>query len=118
MTRVLDRYAFTVRPLTTEEGGGFLCEFADVPGVIGDGASVEDAIADGRKALKATLAALKQLGRTVPQPVVSSGQWRMRAPRSLHRRLAERAKNEGVSLNTLAVALIAEGLGRRGKDAA
>ena len=31
--------------------------------------------------------------------------------KSLHRRLAERAKREGVSLNTLAVTLLAEGLG-------
>jgi predicted HicB family RNase H-like nuclease len=40
----------------------------------------------------------------------------MRVPRSLHRRLAERAKAEGVSLSTLAVTLVAEGLGRRGRD--
>jgi hypothetical protein len=30
-----------------------------------------------------------------------------------HRRLAERARREGVSLNTLAVTLLAEGLGER-----
>jgi antitoxin HicB len=40
----------------------------------------------------------------------------MRVPKSLHRRLAERAKAEGVSLNTLAITLLAEGLGRRGRD--
>ena len=40
----------------------------------------------------------------------------MRVPKSLHRRLAERTKAEGVSLNTLAVTLLAEGLGRRGHD--
>jgi antitoxin HicB len=45
-----------------------------------------------------------------------SGRWNMRVPKSLHRRLAERAKAEGVSLNTLAVTLLAEGLGRRGRD--
>jgi hypothetical protein len=32
----------------------------------------------------------------------------MRVPKSLHRRLAERAKAEGVSLNTLAVTLLAK----------
>jgi hypothetical protein len=35
-----------------------------------------------------------------------SGKSQLRAPKSLHRRLAERAKREGVSLNTLAVTLI------------
>lgn len=112
-----EQYAFTVRPLTKEEGGGFLCQFPDVPGVMGDGATVETAIGDGRKALKAALTALKQVGRPTPQPARPSGQWRMRAPRSLHRRLAERAKTEGVSLNTLAVTLLAEGLGRRERGA-
>lgn len=113
MARDWEKYAFTVRPLTKEEGGGFLCEFPDVPGIIGDGSTVEAAIADGRRALKAAILALKQVGRSVPKPARPTGQWRMRAPRSLHRRLAERAKREGVSLNTLAVTLLAEGLGRR-----
>lgn len=39
-----------------------------------------------------------------------SGQWIMRAPKSLHAALAARAKEEGVSLNTLTVTLLAQGL--------
>jgi antitoxin HicB len=118
MSRTIDHYAFTVRPLPKEDGGGFLCEFSDVPGIMGDGQTVEAAILDGRKALKATIASLKQIGRSLPEPAKASGQWRMRAPRSLHQRLAARAKAEGVSLNTLALTLLAEGLGKREKDAA
>ncbi len=118
MKQEIEHYSFTVRPLAKEEGGGYLCEFPDIPGVLGDGKTVEAAIVDARKALKAALATLKELGRPVPQPTIASGQWRMRAPRSLHQRLAARAKTEGVSLNTLAVTLISEGLGRRaGKNA-
>lgn len=117
MSREWEKYPFTVRPLTKEEGGGFLCEFPDFPGVLSDGSTVDAAIADARQALKAALTVLKQVGRPAPKPVRPTGQWRMRAPRSLHRRLAERAKREGVSLNTLAVSLLAEGLGRRDKDA-
>jgi predicted HicB family RNase H-like nuclease len=40
----------------------------------------------------------------------------LRALRSLHRSLAERAKREGVSLNMLAVPLLAEGLGHRAAE--
>jgi predicted HicB family RNase H-like nuclease len=40
----------------------------------------------------------------------------MRVPRSLHRRLAERAKAEGVGLNTLPLILLAEGLGQCRRD--
>jgi predicted HicB family RNase H-like nuclease len=35
----------------------------------------------------------------------------VRTPKNLHRKLAELSKREGVSLNTLAVSLLAEGVG-------
>jgi len=73
-------YPFTVRPLSKEDGGGFLCEFPDLPGVMGDGGSVEEAIADGRKALKAALATLRQMGRKAPEPTRASGQCWLHAP--------------------------------------
>jgi antitoxin HicB len=112
MRNLLETYPFTVRRLSEQEGGGFLCEFSDVPGVFGDGKTAMAAIKDGQKALESALMALRETGRKIPQVSGPSGQWRMRAPRSLHQRLAARAKAEGVSLNALAVSLLAEGLGR------
>lgn len=118
----LEEYPFTVRPLIKEEGGGYLCEFPDVPHCMGDGETVEEAIRDGRDALWSCLETLRELGRPIPPPSrpkdeeAYSGRWNMRVPRSLHRRLAERARVEGVSLNTLAVTLLAEGLARRERD--
>jgi len=44
---------------------------------------------------------------------VYRGEWRQRAPKSLHAALARRAEREGVSLDTLATTMLAEGLGRR-----
>jgi|GEM_PF-115836 len=41
-----------------------------------------------------------------------NGRMLLRMPRSLHARLAEQAGREGVSINQLAVAFLAEGLGR------
>jgi len=46
-------------------------------------------------------------------PASASGKVLARLPRSMHRQLAARAKTEGVSLNSLVLAFIAEGLGRR-----
>ncbi len=43
----------------------------------------------------------------------ASGKFVARVPKSIHARLSTRAKAEGVSLNTLVLTLIAEGLGRR-----
>ncbi len=106
-------YPFTVRRLADDEGGGYLIEFPDLPGCMADGATPENAIHEGADALRSWLDTHRELGRPVPAPASYSGTWRLRAPKSLHRRLAERAKTEGVSLNTLAVSLLSEGLGAR-----
>jgi antitoxin HicB len=117
MTKLED-FPFTVRPLAAADGGGYLCEFPDVPGCMGDAETIEDAIRDGRAALWSCIEALRDLDRPIPAPSTPeaqrfSGRWLMRVPKGLHQRLAEQAKAEGVSLNTLAATLLAEGLGYR-----
>ena len=105
---------FEIRPLTDEEGGGYLVEFPDYPGCMADGETPEEAMVEGRDALTSYLETLKALGR--PAPVAGNaygGQWRQRVPKSLHAALARRAAHEGVSLNMLVTALLAEGLGAR-----
>lgn len=42
---------FEIRPLTTDEGGGYLIEFPDYPGCVADGETPEDAILEGHDAL-------------------------------------------------------------------
>ena len=107
-------YPFSVRPLAAEEGGGYLVEFPDLPGCISDGETVDEAIANGMDAKQAWVAVAMEQGRPIPEPGGQlSGKWVQRVPRSVHARLVERAAREGVSLNTLVVSLIAEGLGKR-----
>ena len=106
-------YPFMVRPLAAEEGGGYLIEFPDLPGCISDGESVEEAVSNGMEAKREWIAAARELGREMPDAGGQlSGKWVQRVPRSLHTRLVERAEREGVSLNTLVITLIAEGLGK------
>ena len=112
----LDQYRFTVRPMTAEEGAGYLIEFPDVPLCMSDGPTVEEAIANGRDALKCCLLTMKEFGDPIPKPgssAIASGQFRLRVPKTIHARLTNRAEQEGVSLNTLVTAMIAEGLGKR-----
>lgn len=109
-------YAIVLRALTPEEGGGFFAEIPDLPGCMGDGRTGPEAIADVQAAARTWAAEAKRLGRTVPRPGEAeaySGKWLQRVPRNLHRRLASRAKQEGVSLNTLAATILAEGLAHR-----
>jgi antitoxin HicB len=114
-------YPFQVRPLPEEEGCGYLIEFTDLPGCLSDGETIEEAVTNGADAVRSWVETAREFGDPVPPPSrpsddAYSGRWNMRVPKSLHRRLAERAKAEGVSLNTLAITLLAEGLGRRGRD--
>jgi antitoxin HicB len=109
-------YPFEIRPLAAEEGGGYLITFPDFSECVSDGGSVEEAIANGRQALKETIAALRERGLPVPAPGREkgpSGKFVARVPRSVHAKLASRARAEGVSLNTLVVSLLSEGLGKK-----
>ena len=115
MAKLAD-YPFEVRPLTANEGGGYLVSYPDFAECISDGETVEEALANGRDALKATIAALKEKGLSVPGPnggSVASGKFVARVPKTVHARLATRARSEGVSLNTLVVSLLSEGLGKK-----
>ena len=111
-------YPFEIRPLSSEEGGGYLITFPDLPGCLSDGETPEEAIRNGRDALKSWLKTAEEYGDEIPLPSTqASGKFVQRFPKSLHAQLITRAKSEGVSLNTLVVSLVAQGLGRRQGEA-
>ena len=111
--RNLDQYRFTVRPLSNEEGGGYLVEYPDIPGCMSDGETIQEAIANGREALRDCMEVFKESGRKVPKPSIEAAQWRQRLPRTLYSKLTKQAENEGVSINSLVTAIIAEALGAK-----
>ena len=107
-------YPFEVRPLAEEDGGGYLVSFPDFSECISDGETIEEALVNGQDALQATIAALKAKKLPVPSPNsggIASGKFVARVPKSIHAQLTFRARAEGVSLNTLVLTFIAQGLG-------
>ena len=117
-----EAYSHVVSPIDAADGGGFMFTMPDIPGVVADGATELQAIADGRQAFIATVSAMADMGQEIPAPAFNaddftpasaSGKILARLPRSMHLQLSARAKTEGVSLNSLVLAFIAEGLGRR-----
>lgn len=114
--RDLTQYPFEIRPLSNEDGGGFLISFTDFTECISDGETPEEAIHNGLDALQETISALESMGLPIPEPGSGgsySGKFIQRVPKTLHARLAMRAKQEGVSMNTLVTSFLAEGLGVR-----
>jgi antitoxin HicB len=111
--RKIGEYRITIRPLSKDEGGGYLVEYPEIPGCMSDGETIEEAIANGKEALRDCLDVFKESGRKAPKPGVEAAQWRQRLPRTLYMKLTERAKSEGVSINSLVTAMIAEAIGSR-----
>ncbi len=109
-------YPFTIRPLTVTDGGGYLIEYPDLPGCVSDGATIDEAIVNGQDAARSWLKTAAAHGDVIPEPqqpnMNYSGKWVMRVPKYLHRGLAQRAEQEGVSLNQFAATLLAHGLGQ------
>jgi antitoxin HicB len=115
-------YARVISHLSDEDGGGYLVTFPDLPGVMADGESIEEALRHAQDSFESAVAALVDMGRDIPAPTFKpddvaapdlSGKFVTRVPKSIHAQLARCARAEGVSLNSLVLALLAEGLGRR-----
>jgi len=61
-------YSFTVRPLSDDEGGGYLVEFPDLPGCMSDGETIEEAIVNAEDAMRCWIEAMREAGRPIPPP--------------------------------------------------
>lgn len=106
-------YEIKLRKLSEEEGGGWLAEIPTLPGCMSEGETPEEAITNLDDAKKSWIETCLELGRPVPEPVTDefSGQLRIRIPKTLHRTLAERAKEEKVSLNQYINYQLSRGVG-------
>jgi predicted RNase H-like HicB family nuclease len=112
-----EAYGHIIAPLSEDDGGGYMITFPDLPGCMSDGETLEETLANGRDAFNSWIAAQEDMKRQIPAPTHYDDEGKpvkfvQRLPRSLHASLQARAKAEGVSINTLVLALIAEGLGR------
>ncbi len=64
----LSKYPFKIRPLSKEEGGGYMISCTDFSECISDGETIAEAIENGMDALQETIAALESLEQPVPEP--------------------------------------------------
>jgi antitoxin HicB len=100
----------------SDEDAAYVATCPEFPGLSGVGASAEEALGELREAMEMAFDTYREEGWELPSPrsvPAYSGQLRLRMPKSLHASLASEAEADGVSLNTLAVSLLASGLGQR-----
>jgi len=96
------------------ESGGYFAEIPDLPGCMTHAETFEELPSMIEDAKKAWIETRLEKGLPVPEPSEEeeySGKFVVRMLKSLHAKLAEQAKKEGVSLNQYVVSLLAEAIG-------
>jgi predicted RNase H-like HicB family nuclease len=98
--------------LIPDPDGGYIFEYPDLPGCIGQIDDLGDLAEVAEDVRHLWLSTAFELGKSIPLPSMPeeySGKFVVRVPKSLHRRLAETANDEGVSLNYLIGSILASG---------
>ena len=102
MTKEVDRY--TYRVTWSEEDGEYVGLCAELPSLSWLAKSPEKALSGVRKLVRETIADLKKSKEVVPDPISTrpySGKFMVRVPPDVHRMLAIKAAESGVSINRL-----------------
>jgi predicted RNase H-like HicB family nuclease len=110
----MNKYSFDIA--WSQEDEGYIATCPEFPGLSAFGENPTTALAEAEIALLGFIDTYEEQRIPLPKPDVRqaySGQFRVRVPKSLHGKLAEQAKREGVSLNTLIVSYLSERVGRR-----
>lgn len=101
-------YTFT---LAQGEDAIWTAQVLELPGVIAEGDTADEAVTEGREALAEMLAYYLDEGRSIPEPFETrefSGRTELRLNPELHRRVVKLAAEQGVSLNRWLAAAVAD----------
>jgi antitoxin HicB len=117
----LDYYmnlAYPIRIYPEPDGSGYTAEIPDLPGCITCADTLDELWAMIQDAKRGWLELALEDGDPIPEPSWPveegvSGKFTVRMPRSLHRKLIEQARREGVSLNQFVNVTLAETVGYR-----
>lgn len=112
------RLPYAVRIYREPDGSGFTAEIPDLPGCITCADTLDEVWALIDDAKRGWLELALADGDPIPEPAPMleeqpSGKFTVRVPRSLHRKLSEEARREGVSLNQFVTVALAETVGVR-----
>ena len=112
------QYQVNLRPISEEDGGGWLAEIPDLSGCYSDGETPEEALTNLGEAKKTWFITALKRGQDIPTPSKYlegedfSGKFTLRLPKSLHRDLAIFASKEDISLNSYILSLLSYNFGK------
>ena len=116
MVKSLEYYMdlpYRVEIIEDKADGGFALHHPELPGCITCAATVEEGLKLLEDAKRSWISACLEDGISVPEPIRLedySGQFKLRLPKSLHKRLSEKSSEEGVSMNQYCVYLLSKGI--------
>ncbi len=103
--------------LKRDEDGDFVGRIEELQGCVAHGKDESEAILSLKRIQELWILDCLDSGEPIPLPKedtpLPSGKWVQRVPRSLHKKLSERAEQEEVSLNQLVTSILSESVGSK-----
>ena len=103
------KYPFTIEQ---DEDGSYFIQFPDLPGCMTCGDTLENAIKLGEDARKCWIESALKDGDFIPEPKTVEDypdNFKLRLPKTLYKQLAERSRQEGISMNQYCLYLLSSG---------
>ena len=116
MTKDLDYYmglSYRIEVIPDKEEGGYALHCPELRGCITCAETLEKGFEMIEDAKMCWFSACLEDGYPIPEPSRLedySGQFKLRIPKSLHKTLAERSRQEGISMNQYCLYLLSNGL--------
>ena len=98
--KTVDKYTYRVE--WSKDDSTHIARCLEFPSLSADAATPEKAISEIKKVVKATIKWMQEEGEVVPVPLGEkkfSGKYALRMPIDIHREVAIKAAEQGVSLN-------------------
>ena len=116
MVKTLEYYMglpYRIEIVEDKDEGGFALHCPELNGCMTCADSIEEGIKLLEDAKREWFSACLEDGISIPEPATDenySGQFKLRLPKSLHRLLAQKSNEEGVSMNQYCVYLLSKGI--------
>lgn len=102
-------YPVEIRPLSDDDGGGFIAIVPDLPGCMSDGETMDEALHEVVDAIESWISVAKEFGDPIPVANhLIPGDFVAKIPIELYDKLSMKAKQDGVSLDAFILNKLSE----------